>query len=109
MLSDAVKPHYRSQFDIGPLPRGGDGFTVNNTDNNAAQASGASFRIIADLANWDRSLGANTQGQSGNPADPHYRDLVELWANGKYFPIFYSREKVESVTEKKTMLVPVGQ
>jgi penicillin amidase len=106
MLSDALQPQNRSQFDVGPLPRGGDSFTVNNTDNNAAQTSGASFRIITDLADWDRSLGVNTPGQSGNPADPHYRDLMELWANGKYFPIFYSREKIESVTERKTLLAP---
>ena len=104
MLSNAVKPPYRDQFDIGPLPRGGDGFTVNNTDNNAEQSVGASFRIIVDLADWDRSLGVNTPGQSGNPADPHYRDLVELWATGRYFPIFYSREKIASVTAHKTML-----
>jgi penicillin amidase len=107
MLSNAIKPHYRDQFDIGPLPRGGDGFTVNNTDNNAEQRVGASFRIIVDLADWDRSLGVNTPGQSGNPADPHYRDLVELWATGRYFPIFYSRGKIESVTARKTLLNPV--
>jgi penicillin amidase len=106
MLSNAVKTEYRSQFDVGPLPRGGDGFTVNNTDNASAQNIGASFRIIVDLADWDRSLGVNTPGQSGNPADAHYRDLAELWANGKYLPILYSREKVEAVTEKLIQLVP---
>jgi len=106
MLSDAVRPQYRSQFDVGPLPRGGDGFTVNNTDNNAAQTVGASFRIIVDLADWDRSLGVNTPGQSGNPADHHYRDLAELWSAGKYFPVFYSREKIESVAEHKVILQP---
>jgi penicillin amidase len=106
MLSNAVKTEYRSQFDVGPLPRGGDGFTVNNTDNASVQNVGASFRIIADLADWDRSLGVNTPGQSGNPADTHYRDLADLWANGKYFPILYSREKIEAVTEKHVMLVP---
>jgi penicillin amidase len=106
MMTEAVKPQYRTQFDIGPLPRGGDGFTVNNTDNNAAQMSGASFRIIADLADWDRSLGTNTPGQSGNPSDPHYRDLAQMWAAGKYFPIFYSREKIESAIERKLVLQP---
>ncbi|MEW6298039.1 MAG: penicillin acylase family protein [Thermodesulfobacteriota bacterium] len=106
MLSGAVNSHLRQRFDIGPIPRGGDGFTVNNTDNNAGQSLGASFRIIADLADWDRSLGVNTPGQSGDPASPHYRDLVELWAQGKYFPIFYSREKIETVTDSKTLLQP---
>ena len=106
MLSDAVKAEYRSQFDIGPLPRGGDGFTINNTHNAAAQLVGASFRIIANLANWDRSLGVNSPGQSGNPASPHYRDLVKLWSEGKYFPVLYSREKIEEVTERKETLQP---
>jgi penicillin amidase len=106
MLGNAVKAEYRSQFEIGPLPRGGDGFTVNNTDNAAAQLVGASFRIIADLADWDRSLGVNTPGQSGDPMSPHYRDLTELWANGQYFPVFYSRKKIEGVTEKRETLIP---
>jgi penicillin amidase len=106
MLGNAVKAEYRSLFEIGPLPRGGDGFTVNNTENAAAQLVGASFRIIADLADWDRSLGVNTPGQSGDPTSPHYRDLTELWTNGKYFPVLYSREKVEGVTEKKEALQP---
>jgi penicillin amidase len=106
MLSNAVTAQQQAQFDVGPLPRGGDGFTVNNTDNAAAQLVGASFRIIADLADWDRSLGVNTPGQAGNPADPHYQDLADLWANGKYFPVLYSRAKIEAVTEKHTTLVP---
>lgn len=106
MLGNAVKPEYRPQFDVGPLPRGGDGFTVNNTNNAAEQNVGASFRIIVDLADWDRSVGVNTPGQSGNPADPHYRDLTDLWANGKYFPVPYSREKIEAVTEKRERLLP---
>lgn len=106
MLSDAIKPEYRKRFDVGPVARGGDGFTVNNTDNNAAQVTGASFRIIVDLADWDRSLGTNTPGQSGDPAHPHYRDLFALWAAGKYFPLFYSREKIASVTESMFVLHP---
>ena len=36
-----------------------------------------------------------------------YRDLFGAWARGEYFPIFYSRPKVESVTEARTVLVPV--
>jgi penicillin amidase len=44
--------------------------------------------------------------QSGNIASPHYRDLYELWARGKYFPIFHSRAKVDSVAEKLLTLSP---
>ncbi|MGE0824142.1 MAG: penicillin acylase family protein [Candidatus Binatia bacterium] len=106
MLGQAVNSRYRAQLEVGPFPRGGDGFTVNNTDNNAEQAIGASFRIIADLGDWDRSLGATSPGQAGNPESPHYRDLADMWAAGKYFPIFYSRAKIVSVTEQKIELRP---
>ena len=95
-----------ARLDLGPLPRGGYAHTVNSTSDNDNQATGASFRIIADTGDWDRSLGTNTPGQSGDPDSPHYRDLFEPWAKGKYFPVFFSRPKVESVTEAKTLLTP---
>ncbi len=53
-------------------------------------------------------MGTSAPGQSGDPASPHYRDLFDLWAKGKYFPMFYDREKIESVTEKKLVLEPVS-
>ena len=105
-FSEAVNSEYLKRFEVGPIARGGDDYTVNNTDNNAVQKTGASFRIIADLSDWDRSLGVNTPGQSGNPDDTHYRDLAPLWAEGKYFPVLYSREKIEAAAEKKIVLTP---
>jgi penicillin amidase len=105
-LSAAVRADLRGQLDIGPLPRGGSSHTVNNTSDRDNQASGASFRIIADTGDWDRSVGTNTPGQSGDPASAHYRDLFGPWAQGQYFPAFYSRPKIESVTEARIELVP---
>ena len=105
-LTAAVSPEVRRRLDVGPLPRGGYGGTVHNTGNGDNQTSGASFMIVADTSDWDNSVGLNAPGQSGNPDSPHYRDLFELWARGKYFPIFYSRAKIDSVTERTTMLRP---
>jgi len=105
-LSAAVKPELRARLDLGPLPRGGYGHTLNSTSDRDNQETGASFRIIADTGGWDRSLGTNTPGQCDNPDSPHYRDLFEPWANGGYFPVFYSRSKVESVTEERSVLQP---
>jgi penicillin amidase len=107
-LSAAVSPEIRAKLDVGPAPRGGYGSTLNNTGRGDNQTSGASFRIIADTENWDNSVGTSAPGQSGDPASPHYRDLFDLWAKGKYFPMFYSREKIESVTEKKLVLEPAS-
>ena len=105
-LSAAVTPELRARLDVGPAPRGGYGGTVHNTGNGDNQTSGASFMIVADTADWDNSVGLNTPGQSGDPDSPHYRDLFDLWARGRYFPIFYSRGKVDSVTESVTLLHP---
>ena len=106
-LSAAMKPDLRAKFDVGALPRGGDSYTVTATGGGDNQTSGGSFKIIVDTADWDNSVGLNNPGQSGDVNSPHYRDLYELWARGKYFPIFYSRAKVESVTESRWDLRPV--
>ncbi|MBP7777343.1 MAG: penicillin acylase family protein [Acidobacteria bacterium] len=107
-LSDAVNAEMKKRLEVGPFPRGGDGTTVSATGGNDNQTSGGSLKIVADTDNWDNSVGLNTPGQSGNPDDPHYRDLFELWARGRYFPVAYSRGKVESVAETTTTLSPAA-
>jgi penicillin amidase len=105
-LSAVVNDEMRARLSVGPLPRGGDGSTVSATGNGDNQTSGGSFKIIADTEDWDNSVGINTPGQAGNPDDPHYRDLFDLWARGKYFTLAYTRKKVESVAESTTRLAP---
>jgi len=107
-LSNAVNDETRKRLEVGPLPRGGDGTTVSATGGTDNQQSGGSLKIIADTQDWDNSVGLNTPGQSGNPDDPHYRDLFELWARGRYFPVAYSRPRVESVAERTTTLAPAA-
>jgi len=106
-LSEAVNATTRAKLEVGPLPRGGDGMTVSATGGTDNQAAGGSLKIIADTDDWDNTVGMNTPGQSGDPDSPHYRDLFELWAQGTYFPVAYSRTKVESVTAGVTRLTPV--
>jgi penicillin G amidase len=104
-MSAAVSDSLRRQLDVGPAPRGGDGLTVGATGS-GNQRSGASFRIIVDTGDWDAAVGANTPGQSGDPASPHYRDLFDLWATDRYFPAPYSRQRIDGVTESRTVFVP---
>ncbi len=106
LLSDAVKQELRGRLDAGPLPRPGDRYTVNMTTGADNQRSGASFRLIVDLADWDRSLASNAPGQSGDPDSPHYRDLFEDWARDRYFPLLYSRERIEEVAREVLVLTP---
>jgi penicillin amidase len=64
--------------------------------------------MIVDTEDWDDSIAQNNPGQSGDVNDPHYRDLYELWARGRYFPILFSRPRIESVMEKDIRLSPGG-
>ena len=107
-LSAAVSDETRRKLDVGPAPRGGNDSTLNNTGDGDNQTSGATFRVILDVADWDNSVATNSPGQSGNPQSRHYRDLFQLWAKHQYFPLFFSREKIESVTENRFVLEPAG-
>jgi penicillin G amidase len=99
----------RAQVNVGPLPRGGGAYTVNVSSyhpDSFWQAHGPSFRMVLDVGNWDNSRAINTPGQSGDPASPHYRDLAQPWAEGKYFPLLYSREAVEKAARQVIDLLP---
>jgi penicillin amidase len=68
--------------------------------------SGASFRMVLDVGNWDASRFINTPGQSGDVDSPHARDLFPIWVKGGYLPLVYSREAVEAATERVLKLSP---
>lgn len=72
-----------------------------------ALTGGASFRMVLDVGSWDNSRAINTPGQSGDPRSPHYRDLAPLWADGRYFPLLYTRGAVDEATESRLRLRPV--
>jgi penicillin amidase len=105
-LSPALNAETRARLDVGPVPRGGNGFTLGNTGSADNQVSGASFRIFVDTRNWDVTLGMNTPGQVGDPASPLYDNLFELWAQDRVFPAFYSKQKIESVLFEELLLEP---
>jgi penicillin G amidase len=89
------------------VARGGDGNTINATGGTGyRQTSGASFREILDLADWDNSVATSAPGQSGQPGSPFYDNLLALWAAGKYFPLAYSRARVEQETAHVLMMIP---
>ncbi|MGH9475463.1 MAG: penicillin acylase family protein [Terriglobales bacterium] len=107
-LSPILSAADRARYDVGDAPRSGGGVTVDATGDGANQTAGGSFKIIAAPGNWDASVGINNPGQSGDVLSPHFRDLYGLWSQGKYFPIFFSRGKIESVTEQRLDLVPAS-
>jgi penicillin G amidase len=106
---DAVSAGAEALFDRGPFPRPGDGTTVDATYFPASsfdQLSGASYREIFDLSDWDKGLGVNVPGQSGQPGSAHYDDLLPLWLHGQYFPLSYSKQAVDRETADVLELKP---
>jgi penicillin amidase len=95
-------------FDLPPISRSGDASTVMATGGtNFRQTAGASYREVIDLGDFDNSVAINVPGQSGQPESPHYADLLKPWADGEYFPLVYSRKRVEAETKHVLVLEPV--
>jgi penicillin amidase len=91
------------------MPKQGGSDTVNVSPydpNNLRQVGGPSFRVVMDVGQWDNSRAVNTPGQSGDPASPHYRDLAPLWLKGEYFPLLYTRQKIDAAAERRIELLP---
>ena len=103
-MSNAVTGAMREKLEVGPAPRGGNAYTVNMTSSNLNQSSGGSFRIICDTGNWDHTLATNTPGQNGNPDHDHYKNLFNLWSKDQYFPLYFTREKIEKVRSETWIL-----
>jgi penicillin amidase len=95
--------------DVGPLPKGGSSQTPMNAGYRMSDfrvTSGASFRMVIDVGNWDNSRAINAPGQSGDPRSPHYADLAPLWAAGEYVPLLYSQAAVDEAAEQRIVLTP---
>src|SRR5258708_4017456 len=83
-------PLGESKFNLPPIPRGGDSTTVNASGRQGG--TGASWREILDLADWDRSVMTNVPGESGDTERKHYRDLLDDWVAGRYHPLPFRRK-----------------
>jgi penicillin amidase len=95
---------------IEEYPRGGSSNTTNNTGfrpGNFDVRSGASFRMIVDVGNWDAALMTNAPGQSGDQRSPFYDNLLSGWANDEYFPLLYSKDKILERAAKEIILKPI--
>ena len=109
LWSNRLPDELRAAATLDTAPRSGSGDTVGNTSYNSEfhQRSGASFRMVIDVGNWDASVAMNNPGQSGDPRSPHYKDLFEPWANDEAFPLLYSRSAILEAAEARIELVPL--
>jgi penicillin amidase len=114
-------------FDSGPFPVAGAAGAVNNeyyrfrraypdpTDpryrptglvDTFSVTNGPSYREIFDLGKLDAGRIVQTTGNSGNPFDAHYGDLIDDWLAGRLIPLPFSRGAVMAATVATLNLVP---
>jgi penicillin G amidase len=108
-LLEAVDAGMRKKLQVGPFPKSGGPYTPNQSGYRASdyrQTGGPSFRVVMDVGKWDNSRAVNYPGQSGNPDDPHFRDLTDMWLKGEYFPLLYTRAAVEKSAKQRIVLMP---
>lgn len=97
------------QLQAGPLPRGGSPNTPGMSvyDESFRQIVGSTVRFVFDVGDWDKSLGMNAPGQSGDPRTEFHTHLFERWVKGDPFPLRYSRTAIESAVASKIYLRPL--
>ncbi len=106
-ISQLLPKDEGERYNLGPLPRGGNSFVPGVTGNADNQNHGATFRIITDLSDWDQALMINSPGQSADPKSPYYDNLFKIWQEDRYFPAYFSKEKVVEHADQKTLLKPL--
>jgi penicillin amidase len=98
----------------GPFPRAGTSGSLNNTisfwdDQDSFKGlAGPSWRFVIDFSEIDEAQMVIPAGQSGNPLDPHFFDFYDLWDQGKYWTVPFSREKIEERSVSILKLSPIS-
>jgi penicillin amidase len=68
--------------------------------------NGPSYRFTIDMGDIEGARIVITTGQSGNPGDPHYGDLIPLWADGQTVPLPFSAGNVQAGAAQTLTLTP---
>jgi penicillin amidase len=93
------------------LPKSGSSETVGLAAPSPAtgiEQTGASFRIVIDVGDWNRSIAINTPGQAGDPRSKHYSDLYDRWHADDYFPLLYTPEAIDRNVSESIKVVPIA-
>ena len=103
-------PELRGLLTAGEVALGGDEQTVLQgmfePERSYRVVVAPSWRMVVDLSDLDAAVGVLAPGQSGHPASPHFRDLLEPWGMGEHHPLPFSRRAVEEVAEGTLRLEP---
>ena len=96
-------------FNRGPVATPGSGAAVCATGyggGDFAVNTLPSYRQIIDVGGWSNSRTMHTTGQSGQPLNKHYGDMIDAWRQVQHHPMLYERADVEANLEGKLTLLP---
>ena len=108
-----LAPETEELLGVPAVSRGGDAYTVKASSSPTEKSNdvehGASAMMVLDTSNWDNSVALNTPGNESAAGSKHAKDLAPRWGEGKYFPLAFSRAKVDEVAEAKQTLEPLNE
>ncbi len=99
-------------FNRGPYPVNGGESIVNATGWDIYKSFEVnwlpSMRMIVDLSNLDNSVTVHTTGESGHAYSPHYNDMIDLWRNIQYYPMWWNEDSITKNSEATLNMRPAG-
>jgi penicillin amidase len=65
-----------------------------------------SYRLTIDMSDLDGARIVTTTGQSGNPFDRHYNDMIDVWRAGGTVPLPFSAGAIDAAATQTLVLQP---
>ena len=65
-----------------------------------------SMRFAIDMTDLDGARIVITTGQSGNPFDRHYNDLIGPWLGGQTLPLVFTQAAIDAAAAETLVLQP---
>ncbi len=75
--------------------------------NAVKETHGPSWRMVVKLSEPIQAWGVYPGGQSGNPGSPFYKNMIDSWAEGSYFPLLHAG-KPEDLSEVEIMTLNIA-
>ncbi|MNK12368.1 Acyl-homoserine lactone acylase QuiP precursor [compost metagenome] len=74
------------------LLTGGGKMTINALN----EGNGPSWRMVVELGTTPKGHGVYPGGQSGNPGSPFYDNMIDKWASGKLYDLFFMQSATDA-------------
>jgi acyl-homoserine-lactone acylase len=99
-------------FDRGPFPAGGDLHALNVSGFHWGEDFDAelipAMRLVVDFGLPDPAFLIGHGGQSGDPASPHYDDMIAAWIKAENWPLPFLPGKVSRQYRHRFTLEPAS-